>query len=252
MYDNIIAITVKTHLKNLTLVLVLVPAIGYTQGEKQAQKEIFSDFEEFIYNNVYFGLVDYEKLNGTRKDLNKIVTKIEYADLEGFTEKERKAFYINSYNILVIKQVVENYPIKSPMDVDGFFKSKKNLLANEMLTLDEVESEKLNTKEDPRIHFALGCAARSCPLFPDEAYIPEKLENQLEFRSWYVLSSSNYIYVKPEEKTVLFNKIFDWYSDEFLQNSESLIQYANQYRERKIPVSYSIDFQEYDWSLNDL
>lgn len=120
------------------------------------------------------------------------------------------------------------------------------------MTLDQLEFDKLiGRTKDPRIHFVLGCAARSCPYLEDYAYRPGILEEQLENRAKLILLAANYVYVDQGKNQVLLNKIFEWYQDQFEEEAGSLLQYINRYRANEVPQEYDIKFQEYDWSLND-
>lgn len=232
-------------MKKLFILGLLVPSLSFSQT-------IFDDFNDFLSNHVVFGLVDYAELAKDPEELNDLVSKINTHNLADSSEDYKTAFYINSYNILVIKQVVNNYPIKSPMEVEGFFNKIKFVLAGEELTLDEIEFQKLIKRiNDPRIHFALGCGARSCPFLYNQAFNPDDLENQLEFRAEQIIERPNYVFVENETKTVTINKIFDWYGDQFVASAGSLIKYVNQYKSKKVPEVYLVKFQEYDWSLND-
>ena len=221
-------------------------------GQEKDSKSLFDDFNAFFVNEVVFGLVDYGALKENPETLNNLVTQIANYSLEGVSQDHRAAFYINTYNTLVIKQIVDNYPIKSPMDVKGFFKITTFEVANEIVTLDQIEFIKLfAATNDPRIHFALGCGARSCPYLYGNAFYPEKLQEQLEFRAQLIIDRPNYVHVLDDEKKVVLNKIFDWYSDQFIENAGSLLSYVNKYRFYKVPDRYEVEFQEYDWSLND-
>lgn len=232
-------------MKKLYILFFFSPFICLSQS-------IFDDFDKFLKDHAVFGAVDYSAIKQNPTDLNQIINKISSHSLEDVTEESKKAFYINAYNILVIYQVVQNYPIKSPMDVEGFFKVNTFTIAGEDLTLDEIEFNRLlKDNLDPRIHFALACAAKGCPYLYENAYFPEKIEEQLNFRAKQITRLSNYVYVDVDKKYVEVSKIFEWYQDQFLSVAETLIGYINMYRDDKIPASYTVKYRDYDWSLND-
>lgn len=213
---------------------------------------IFDEFNQFLLDEIVFGLVDYGKLSDNPQKLNNLVNQIASYDLINKSQDHKTAFYINAYNIMVIKQITDNYPVKSPMDIAGFFKVKTFNVAGELLTLDAIEFTKLiGPTIDPRIHFALGCGARSCPFLNDNAFFPDKLQEQLDFRAGLIIDRPNYVHVDQKNEKVILNKIFDWYGDQFISNAGSLINYVNKYRFYKVPENYKVEFQEYDWSLND-
>ncbi|NQZ77255.1 MAG: DUF547 domain-containing protein [Ekhidna sp.] len=234
--------------------LILLAFLSFTAfaQESEQSETLFDDINNFLLDKVVFGLVDYASLQKDPEVLNTIVDKISEYDLKDADQDHKTAFYINAYNMLVIKQVTDKYPISSPMDVEGFFKVKTFHVAGELLTLDAIEFTKLiGPTSDPRIHFALGCGARSCPFLYDNAFYPDKLNEQLEFRAQLIIDRPNYVHVDEKKKKVVFNKIFDWYKDQFEADAGSLINYVNKYRFYKVPKGYIVSFQEYDWTLNN-
>ncbi|WP_436515688.1 DUF547 domain-containing protein [Ekhidna sp. To15] len=238
-------------MKHFVILISLIYAVS-SSAQSPDSTSLFDEFNDFLLEEVVFGLIDYEKLNKNPNQLDSLVFKIAIHKPQGQSQDYQTAFYINAYNILVIKQVTDNYPINSPMDVKGFFKVKTFNVAGELLTLDGIEFTKLiGPTKDPRIHFALGCGARSCPFLYDNAYYPDKLQEQLEFRSELIIDRPNYVLVDEKNEKVVLNKIFDWYSDQFISNAGSLIEYVNKYRFYKVPENYTVEFQEYDWTLND-
>lgn len=226
------------------VILLLVPSVSFSQT-------FFEKVNEFLVDNVKTGTLDYQHLKQNPQNLDEIVLIISEFLLEDQDSNFKTAFYINAYNMLVIKQVRDNYPIESPLDVDGFFKKKKFLVAREMLSLDEIEFLRLiGPTKDPRIHFALGCAALSCPYLYDQAYIPAHLQQQLEFRAQLVIGHPSYVEVDNGKRTVFLNKIFEWYADQFVFTGGSLLSYVNMYRFYEVPQDYKVQFKEYDWALN--
>lgn len=205
----------------------------------------------FFQSNVLFGKIDYAKIQENPNELNALIENISSINLSNSSLQETKAFYINAYNLLVIYQVVKNYPVNSPMDVAGFFKVNQFKIADELLTLDQIEFEKLDTKKDPRIHFALACAATSCPYLASYAYNGDELASQLEARAIDVLNRPDYVRLMTDDKKILVSKIFDWYSSDFTNNMP-LIDYINQYRTQKIPLPFKIEYIPYNWELNKL
>lgn len=214
--------------------------------------EFTESTDELLGSNVKDGLVDYQALSSNPDQIKQLYDEVGSISLEDASEAEKKAFYINAYNIITIYQIIQNYPVKSPMDISGFFDKKKHQVAGESLTLNELEKERLLKNHfDARAHFVLVCAALSCPPLADFAYQAGQLDEQIEEKTRQALNNPEFIQVKPDQKKVLVSKIFDWYQGDFTKDHASVLAYINQYRDEKIPDSYQVDYYEYDWSLND-
>lgn len=197
------------------------------------------------------GMVDYATLEKNHSTLDQLYQQIGDMSLDGASDAEKKAFYINAYNLITIYQVIENYPLQSPQDVEGFFDGKKHTVAGESLTLNELEKKKLlEPYQDPRFHFVLVCAAQSCPPLADFAYQAEELEEQLNQKTRQALNSPQFIRINEKQKKVEISMIFEWYQDDFLKKAKSPLAFINQYRDEKIPESYQVEYYEYDWALN--
>lgn len=220
---------------------------------KLSAQDIFSDTDRFLKNYVVEGKVDYKRIKLDASQLDSLYNQFENYSLIGTSLTERKAFYINAYNIYVIKGVLDHYPVAGPMEIDGFFKEKLFTIAGEELTLDQIEFERLFAAyDDPRMHFALNCGAMSCPTLYSEAFKPEQLEEQLQFCQLMVIDREDYVMVDQENEQIKVCKIFEWYQDMFEAEAGSLRNYINETRFVSVPNNYPIVFMEYDWSLNEL
>ncbi|MEM9834533.1 MAG: DUF547 domain-containing protein [Bacteroidota bacterium] len=217
----------------------------------QSISEFTKGVNELLENRVSDGLVDYEAIANDPAKINQLYKEVGSASLEGASDAEKKAFYINAYNVVTIYQVIQNYPVKSPMNIKGFFDNNKHEVAGEMFTLNQLEKEHLLKHHfDARLHFVLVCAALSCPPLADFAYQADQLDQQIEEKTLQALNNPEFIQVNKSKKKVLVSKIFDWYKSDFTKNQASVLQYINQYRDEKIPESYKLGFYEYDWGLN--
>ena len=133
-----------------------------------------------------------------------------------------------------------------------FFDTKVHLVAGERLTLNQLEIDRmLHQFNDPRFHFVLACAAMSCPQLANFAYRPENVEQKLNDRTRLALNDDRFIRVDGQGNKIRISKIFEWYSDDFKSTGKDLLSYINQYRAKKIPNSYSIEYYQYDWRLNE-
>lgn len=213
-----------------------------------SNQNFFATADVFLKKYVYSGLVDYKTIVSHRNELDKLINISESMNIQSLSDNEKKAFWINAYNITVIKSVINHWPIKGPLEVEGFFDKEKHIIAGQSLTLNEIENNKLrNVYKDSRIHFVLVCGAKGCPPIVPFAYMPEKLEAQLNQQTKIALNNPSFIQTKAIEKKVLLSEIFKWYKDDF---PEDIIAYINQFRDEKISKDYIVDYYSYDWNLN--
>lgn len=213
----------------------------------------FQQANNFLGKHVRHGMVDYPAIKSNPDEIKALVAALAKFDLKTLSGNHaEKAFWINAYNLLVIHAVASHYPIKSPLDVPGFFDRAKHRLAGDSLTLNEIENNKLRkTYGEARIHFALVCAAKGCPELSSQAYIAEKLAAQLDKQTRAALNNAKHVRVNPNAKEVLISEIFKWYEIDFTKNGKTVLDYINQYRTEKIPADFSISYIPYDWTLND-
>ncbi len=211
--------------------------------------ELLDELDLFLKSNVKNNLVDYSNLE-SNTTLTALVKKIEDFNHAELTEKEKIAFFINAYNIMVIKGIMNNYPVASTNNVPGFFTKSKHLVGRELMTLNSLEHDILfKNYRDVRYHFALVCGAKGCPPLISEAYRPEMLEQQLDRQTRNAVNDPNFTKVDTEKKTVALSQIFKWYSKD-LSIAKSSIKFINQYRDKPIPESFKTTYYTYDWSLN--
>ncbi|MEO0581808.1 MAG: DUF547 domain-containing protein [Bacteroidota bacterium] len=211
----------------------------------------FDQTDQFLKSYVKNGQVAYEKLNNNAQ-LNQLTDFVGRASLSNLDAATTQAFYINAYNLLVIKGAVANYPLTSVLNVNGFFDSKKYKVAGQSLTLNQIEKDRLlKTYKDSRFHFVLVCGAVGCPPITNFAYRPEKLESQLQSQTRKALNNAQFIRVDAANQSVSLSQIFEWYSSDFGGSKTSALAFINKYRSQKIPADYKIQFYTYDWSLNE-
>jgi hypothetical protein len=217
-----------------------------------AQSGFYDKADRFFSKYVQNGQVNYKAVKNSPSTINQIVDHISTYDLSGKTAAQKKAFLINAYNLLIIKTVVDRYPISSPMKVDGFFDKIDYTVAGRSVTLNELEKKWLYADyPDPRLHFVLVCAAEGCPEIVSYAYKPGKLDAQLTQKTKNTLNDPGFIRVRSGENKVFVSEIFKWYKSHFTAEGQSVLEYINSYRESNIPASYKVGYYEYDWLLND-
>jgi hypothetical protein len=242
----------KGYVMKLSVCIALLFMQGWQTAAPAAQESssFFRRTEDFINLHVQNGLINYQAIKRSPGALRSLLESIAGFDVGAVSEETEKAFLINSYNLLVIQSVIAEYPISSPMDIDGFFDVTRHRIANELLTLNDIENIKLREKfADARLHFALVCGAQSCPPLV-EAFFPDKLDRQLETRTRAALNDPGFIRIEVGRKKILISEIFRWYKEDFERSSGNVRDFINAFRAQPLPPDYGIDYYKYDWSLN--
>lgn len=233
-----------------SLLIIVFLSLSCATAFGQSTNRFFKKADQFFARYVENGKVAYQEIKQDPEMLNELVSMIGGAGIEGKSDHYRLAFYINAYNILTINEVIDHYPVTSPRDVSGFFDEIKHQVAGKDMTLNQLENQKIRTSGDPRIHFAVVCAARGCPAIVDFSYKPSRLDKQLDAKTRQTLNDDYYVRVKDRSEKVLLSEIFKWYKEDFINGDTSLISYVNQYREDTIPADYEVGYYPYNWHLN--
>ncbi|RKR15179.1 uncharacterized protein DUF547 [Maribacter vaceletii] len=232
------------------VILAVLCLISY-KSNAQSTDVFFTKADNFFSKHVKNGRVAYSEIKKDTKELNEILNIANGLKLDKENAKEYQAFWINAYNLNVINSVVENYPIKSPLDKAGFFDKKKHNVGGKNITLNDIENKLLrgNFPMEPRFHFVLVCAGLGCPPIINKAYKPSTLEKQLQMQTNKALNDPSFIQVNKNK--VKISQIFEWYKGDFTKNG-SLVDYINQYKKEKLPMKAKVSYYPYDWTLNDL
>lgn len=206
------------------------------------------------------GLVDYSGLQTERHELQSYLKMLESNPPEGsWTESEKLAFWINAYNAYTLELILTHYPVKSIKDIGSTIKVpfvstawdiKFIKIGDKEYDLNKIEHGIIRKEfNEPRIHFALVCAAVSCPKLQNSAYFPETLNDQLSNATREFLADPTKNEFKSEKKATL-SKLFNWYGGDF--NDEStMIEFLNQYAPIKLDENAKIGWKDYDWALNE-
>jgi len=202
------------------------------------------------------GMVDYASLKTNRTGLDtylKTTGAVSQATFNGWGKDEQLAFLINVYNAETLQYIIDNHPIASIKKLGGIFSTpwdKKNvILLGEKVSLNHLEHKVIRPNYDePRIHFALVCAAKGCPPLHSEAYTAAKLEGQLASQAKVFLNQSSKN--RFEDGTLYLSTIFKWYGGDFKDGGQTVSGYVDSYIEGAT-TGADIKWTDYDWSLNE-
>jgi len=245
------------------------------------------EFEGFLKRYVHNGHVDYKSMFKNQYPLThylKLVAKYPQKKLVAEPRNNKIAFYINVYNAITIKRVLENYPpiyksnvfkvkktFKTIKNIKGVWGSTKSKVAGKMLTLDDIYNDILREKfREPLINFALALASVGSPKLQSYAFRGVKLKRQLSdcAREFINDKSRNKFCEKCD--TTKLSPIFKWYGEDFTRkygkkpalnkkygkNLGAVLDFISRYIPKKYfqrlqKKSHNIAFFEFNWKLNE-
>jgi hypothetical protein len=169
------------------------------------------------------------------------------------------AFWINAYNALTIKGVLDHYPTTSVRKIKlfgGFFSRIKFQVGGRSYTLDNIEHDIIRSEfGDPRIHFALVCASLGCPILENRSFVPETLEERLDNATANFINNPEKVRLDRENRVLYLSQIFEWYAEDFEDTHDSVINFISEYLP-EVDAAFlkgkevQIQYVQYDWSLN--
>jgi hypothetical protein len=203
------------------------------------------------------GMVNYKGFQKDKTGFDAYLKLLsDNAPQSSWSENDQKAYWINAYNAFTVSLILQKYPVKSIKDIAGkIYKIntpwdiKFINIGGKKYDLNNIEHGILRKKyDDPRIHFALVCAAISCPRLRDEAYTGAKLDSQLEDAGKEFLNDKSKNNITAGKADL--SKYFSWYKGDFTKNG-SLVAYINKYSQTKINNNTKIGSLDYNWNLNE-
>ncbi|MGB3151160.1 MAG: DUF547 domain-containing protein [Maribacter sp.] len=231
--------------------ILFVALLFVTVGYSQNKADFFAKADIFFKTYVQDGRFDYKSIKKNPRTLNELVQLAREISVDMGNASEFEAFWINGYNLLVVKGIVENYPMVSPLDISGFYDVTKYIIGGKSITLNDIEHQLLRKdfSKDPRFHFVLVCGGLGCPPIIDEAYMPNRLNAQLNRQTRKALNDSNFIQIN--NNVVKIPQMFEWYRSDFEHNGK-VIDFINRYRSEKLAASTEITHYPHDWNLYDI
>jgi len=232
--------------KYIFVVVILFAFKGFSQDIDA----FFTKADTFFKENVTNGKVAYSEIYANQNNLNELLDLAEDILVSEKDKYQYQAFWINAYNLAVVKGIINEYPIKSPLDKKGFFDTIKYKLGKTSISLNDIENKMLRAKfNDARFHFVLVCGAIGCPPLINEVYLPNTLDTQLEAQTKIALNGS-FLKVNTKKKRVEVSEIMKWYKEDFTMDGKSELDFINKYRTEKIPNNYKLSYFTYNWNLN--
>lgn len=217
---------------------------------------------DLLKRHVSNGVVDYRGFKKDEAELDIYLDQLARTDPDELSGAERLAYYINAYNSYTVKLILNNFddgePVRSIRKIGGLFTSPWDIsfavLGGKTYSLDNIEHDIIRVQfDEPRIHFAVNCASKSCPILASEPYRGVDLDNQLEMSTRIFLQDPYHNYL--EGNTLYVSSIFKWYKDDFrdgilaffLAHTDAELKKSLQQKADDIRIKYL----DYDWSLNN-
>ena len=266
------------------ILALLSPLTGAQETKDQGFD--FSDYDRVLKTFVNEeAMVHYRRLKAQRQQLDTFVTSMGNLTSDTYnrwSEKEKIAFWLNAYNGLTLKAILDNYPIKSSFlrsriyprnsirQIQGVWKKITFEVMGQRMTLDHIEHQILRAKfDEPGIHMAMVCAAMGCPPLRGEPYVGSRLDKQLDDQTRRFLGSPAKFKIDRSKNTVYLSPIFDWFAEDFVRKygpernigrhdkkDSAVLNFvalhlAEPQEKYVLAGKFKIKYLKYDWSLNE-
>jgi len=206
-------------------------------------------------------LFDYAGVTAEEKAaLDAYLGRLAAVGVSGLNRAEQRAYWINLYNALTIRTVLDRYPVESIREIrtslfaPGPWGLDLVAVEGERLSLDDIEHRILRPIwRDPRIHYAVNCASLGCPSLQPEAYTGENAEALLERGARDFVNDARGARIADGRLAV--SSIYVWFKDDFGGDDAGVLEHLRRYADRPLKTALDgvgrIDSHAYDWSLNE-
>lgn len=197
------------------------------------------------------GRVNYAGIKKNKSKLDAIIKEFEAnANHSGWSGTQKLTYWINAYNAYTIKLIVDNYPTSSITKITAKPWDKQFIkLGGKTYTLNNIENDIIRKRfNEPRIHFALNCASKSCPVLLNRAYTPSKLYGQLTSQTKRFMKDTSKNQLSG--KSIKISKIFDWYKADFTKNGNTVLKFIKKYYSGPMDDNPTVGYSDYSWDLN--
>lgn len=255
--------SVKTGFISLIVVLFVLPMMFLGQANA-AENMDYTVYDNMLRKYVSAGTVDYLKWKkNDQENFEQYINSLTKVSLTNLNKNEQKVFWINVYNALTIYAVLKYIPanellarVFSVQLIRGFFDKITYTVAGETLTLNDIEKEKLRAGfHDPRIHFVLVCASRSCPKMQNAAFKEAGFDERLESAARNFIQDTARNRVDQKNNVLYLSEIFKWYDSDFIASAGRAVDFVKKYMGKEGSEYLSghtakIQYLFYDWLVN--
>jgi len=211
------------------------------------------------------GMVQYtawKRNAGDLQVLDQYLQLLSHSNGQG-TKEEQLAFWINAYNAVTVKGILKEYPTSSIRNhtakVFGYniWKNLKLIVGGKPVSLDEMEHQVLRKMGEPRIHFAIVCASIGCPRLLNEAYVADRLEEQLTLNAKAFFADPSKCRYDSKSGVFYMSPILEWFGEDFGSSQGLQLQKVSSWlpdsaaQQAAASGKGKMIFVDYDWGLND-
>ena len=262
----------------LAMVCAAAPSIAQQDPAGAARRKTFDEFLDLYVRD---GYVYYRALRSERSRFDMYVNSLGDVEVGSLPRDDQLAFWLNAYNALVLRTVIDHYPIqgrspdyppKSIRQIPGAFERLTHRVAGRTLTLDQIEQTVLPSFHDPRAYLALGRGSVGGGRLRSEAFSPERLEAQLTEVANECAGRSECVQIDRQNNRVVVSAIFSWREQEFaaaysgsapaaVANRSPIERAVLALVEPKLLTTerefleknqFQVSYKPFDWLLNDL
>ena len=234
-------------MKFILILLLTFSSVCYSQNQKS---DVYTHqlFNNLLQKHVTSaGSVNYSGLKQDEKSLNRYLNELSKNIPDNSSSRNGTlAYWINAYNAFTLKLILDNYPLKSITDLNKGkpWDVKWIALGNKKYSLNNIENDIIRSVyKDARIHFALNCAAISCPPLLNKAFTSNNIEELLYTQTRnFINSQANDLSLTK----IKVSKVFEWYKKDF----GDVTTFINKYSKTKINSNALISYKDYNWNLN--
>lgn len=255
-------------IKNLALILLgllaaALPAAAAAPPDYRVWGELLAKHYDPAKGMSYKALKAQDKAT-----LDNLRRQMAAVDVQTLSRPDQLAYWINLYNISVVGIVVDNYPVESIRDLSTDPVIRLNIFKKDLvdtkrgkMSLNDIENEKIrNGFKDARIHFAINCAAESCPSIRPEPYVGERIQLQLDDQTRKFLNGPHGVRLEKKggQLVVRTTKVMDWFKADFDKwgggTVPFLLRYVSPDKRKQMEAAgnqIDVEYDDYSWKLND-
>ena len=215
-------------------------------GQKNIHEQWTSALKIYVDSE---GNVNYAKWKNDTTALDNYISSLEEnPPAKYWSKNDSLSYFINAYNAVTVKLILDNYPLKSIRKLVTPWRFKRINLDGKKVSLNHIEHNILRKMGEPRIHFAINCASASCPKLLNKAFYSHTIEKQLEAVTKDFINDKKRNLIGEKEMSV--SRIFQWFAGDFGTKKERHA-FIRRYAQESVAKNAKLRFLNYDWSLNE-